>query len=155
MGSWNRSGQRTTKKFHFISAEGAANIEAAEEWKSKLQNVMSEYPPENQFSADETGLFIDGYPENAWFRMGENVKADNFPKKDEVYFCAVVFVTGEKLKPVVIGNSIRPRVFRGQHVDIKHLPVTWCSNRKVWIATAVFEEQLTDLNQMIKKIGKS
>jgi hypothetical protein len=32
-------------------------MEAAEDWKSKLQQVLSEYPPENQFNADETGLF--------------------------------------------------------------------------------------------------
>jgi hypothetical protein len=32
-------------------------LEAAEGWKSKLNQVVSEYPPGNQFDADETGMF--------------------------------------------------------------------------------------------------
>jgi hypothetical protein len=33
------------------------DLEAAEDWKSKLNQVVSEYPPENLFNAYETGLF--------------------------------------------------------------------------------------------------
>jgi hypothetical protein len=33
------------------------HMEAVEAWKSKLQQVFSEYPPEDKFNADKTGLF--------------------------------------------------------------------------------------------------
>jgi hypothetical protein len=62
-------------------------MEAAEEWKSKLQNLLNKYPPENQFSADVIGLFYGQMP-----RKGKNVKAGDFPKKDLVHFCAVVLL---------------------------------------------------------------
>jgi hypothetical protein len=44
--------------FRFLSGESAAvDMEAVQDWKSKLQQVLSDYPPEDQFNADETGLF--------------------------------------------------------------------------------------------------
>jgi hypothetical protein len=49
--------------FRSLSGESAGvDLEAAEDWKSNLDQVVSEYPPENQFNADETGLFCRQMP---------------------------------------------------------------------------------------------
>ena len=39
--------------FHILSGEPAVDTQTKEEWKSKLQKVMSKYPPLNQFMADK------------------------------------------------------------------------------------------------------
>ena len=39
--------------FHVLSGESAVDMQTDEGWKSKLQKVMSEYPPLNQFMADK------------------------------------------------------------------------------------------------------
>jgi hypothetical protein len=44
--------------FRLLSGESAAvNTEAAEGWKSKLQQVLAEHVPEERFSEDEIELF--------------------------------------------------------------------------------------------------
>jgi hypothetical protein len=58
-----RFGTRQNVNFRFISGEAAAvDMEAAEEWKSKLQHLLNKYRPENQFNADETGLLYRQMP---------------------------------------------------------------------------------------------
>jgi hypothetical protein len=57
-------------------------LEAAEGWKTKLNQVVSEYPPENQFNADETRLLYRQMPRKSLVSKGKNVKAENFPRKD-------------------------------------------------------------------------
>jgi hypothetical protein len=66
-----------------------------------------------------------------------------------VLFCCSA--TGEKLKPLVIGNGARPRVFKEQCIDTKHLPINWNFNKKAWMTQAIFEEWLTDLNRYDQK----
>ena len=58
--------------------------------------------------------------------------------------------TGEKLKPLVIGNAARPRAFKQNSVTPDNLPVTWKHNKKVWMTTAVFEDWLNQLNETMK-----
>ena len=59
--------------------------------------------------------------------------------------------TGEKLKPLVIGNAARTRAFKQNSVTSDNLPVTWKHNKKAWITTAVFEDWLNQLNGTMKK----
>jgi hypothetical protein len=44
----------------------------------------------------------------------------------------------------VSGNVARPRVFKEQCTDTKHLPVIWRFNKKAWMTQEIFEEWLTD-----------
>jgi hypothetical protein len=62
------------------------DLKAAEHLKSKLNQVVSEYPPENQFNADKTGLFYTQMPRKSLVQKGENVKVENFARKDCVLF---------------------------------------------------------------------
>jgi hypothetical protein len=82
MGVWNRSGQIN---FHFLSDEEAAvNMEAAKEWKPKLQNMSSEYPLEHGLSNCDTRT-TTGTPNIVyWYTAlikNRNIKKDNNLKK--------------------------------------------------------------------------
>jgi hypothetical protein len=125
-------------------------MEAVEDWKSKLQQVLSEYPPEDKFNADETGLFYRQMPRKSLIQKGEKFKGRKlFKERLSVLFCCIA--TGKKLKPLVTGNAARPQVFKEQCIDTKHLTVNWRFNKKAWMTQTIFEEWLTDLNCMIKK----
>jgi hypothetical protein len=53
--NWNCSGQGPTKfSDSFLVKEQQCTWK---QWKSKLQNELREYPPDNQSNARETGLF--------------------------------------------------------------------------------------------------
>jgi hypothetical protein len=66
-----------------------------------------------------------------------------------VLFCCSA--TGEKLKPLVIGNVTWPRVIKEQCIDTKYLSVNWRFNKKAWMTQAIFEEWITDFNRLMKK----
>jgi hypothetical protein len=104
--------------FRFLSGESAAvDMEAIEDWKSKLQQVLSEYPPEDQFNADETGLFYRKMPRKNLIQNGEKCNGAKLSKERlSILFCCA---TGEKLKPLVIGecctaSSIQTTMYRYQ-----------------------------------------
>jgi hypothetical protein len=68
--------------FRFLSGESAAvDMETVEDWKSKLQQVLSEYPPEDQFNADETGLFCRQMPRKSLIKKGEKYKGGKLSKE--------------------------------------------------------------------------
>ena len=50
---------------------------------------------------------------------------------------------GEKLKPLLIGKSLKPRCFKG--IDKAALPVTYRANRKAWMTSVRFKEWLNKL----------
>jgi hypothetical protein len=53
-----------------LSGESAA----VGDWKSKLHQVMNEYPPSNKFNADDTGLFYQQIPRKILIQKGEICK---------------------------------------------------------------------------------
>jgi hypothetical protein len=89
-------------------------------------------------------------PRKSLIQNGEKCKGGKLSKERlSVLFCCSA--TGEKLKPLFIGNAARPRAFKEQRIDTKHLPVDWLSNKKAWMAQEIFEEWLEDLNHMMRK----
>ncbi|GFW20781.1 tigger transposable element-derived protein 6 [Trichonephila clavipes] len=53
----------------------------------------------------------------------------------------------EKITPLVIGKSAKPRCFKG----INSFPTKYRSNKKAWMTTELFNEWLVSLNSDIKK----
>jgi hypothetical protein len=101
----------------FLSGESAAaSMAAVEDSKLKLHQVINEYPPLNQFNADETQLFYRQMPRKSLIQKGGKCEGGELSKER---LCALFCrsVTGEKLKPLVIGNAARPRAFKEQRID--------------------------------------
>jgi hypothetical protein len=98
--------------FQFLSDELAAvDMAAVEDWKSKVHQVINECPPLNQFNADETGLFYRQIPRKNFIQKGEECNGGKLSKErlSVLFRCSA---TGEKLKPLVVGNAASPRVFK-------------------------------------------
>ncbi|GFV98326.1 tigger transposable element-derived protein 6 [Trichonephila clavipes] len=53
----------------------------------------------------------------------------------------------EKITPLVIGKSAKPRCFKG----INSFPTKYCSNKKAWMTTELFNEWLVALNLDMKR----
>jgi hypothetical protein len=51
-------------------------MEAVEDWKSKLQQVLSDYPPEDLFNADKRELFYRQMPRKSLIQKGEKCKGE-------------------------------------------------------------------------------
>jgi hypothetical protein len=48
-----------------------------------------------------------------------------------------------------LGRAARPRCFK--NIDLKKLPVQWCSNKTAWMTAKFFTDWLADVNRMMKK----
>ena len=59
---------------------------------------------------------------------------------------------GDKLKPLVIEKSLKPRCFRG--IDKAALPITYRTNKKAWMTSSLFKEWLERLNSKMHLQGR-
>ena len=56
---------------------------------------------------------------------------------------------GEKLKPLVIGQSRKPRCFR--NIDQHILPVIYRNNKKAWMTSKIYEDYLQTLDNKMRR----
>ena len=107
-----------------------------------MVELLSQYRPEDVYNADETGLF---------FRLTPNqtlsTKAVKGKKKDKnqitVLLCTNATGT-DKLKPLVIGKSAKPRCFK--NISKENLATKYEANKKAWMKSDIFEHWVKSLN---------
>jgi transposase len=123
---------------------GEVNVQDVEDWKKKLCNLCSDYEPRNIFNMDETGLFFRGMNRQTFGFEGEECQGGKF-SKERITIGLCASMTGEKVKPIVIGKCIKPRCFKG--LDSKTLPVHYYANKKAWMTAGIMESWLKCLDK--------
>ncbi|XP_045178721.2 tigger transposable element-derived protein 4-like [Mercenaria mercenaria] len=127
---------------------GDVNKDTVTDWKSKLPTVCDGYDPKDIFNMDETGLFFrDTTRKSYHFKDSELVGGKRSKERITVSLCASM--TGEKLKPLVIGKAARPRCF--SKIDPEKLPVTYRNNKKAWMTGELMTEWLRTVDKQMKK----
>ena len=112
-----------------------------------IPNLCNGYKAEDIFNADETGLFYRAMPDKTLANKSDSCKGGKLAKERlTVLLCASS--RGEKLKPLVIGKSAKPRCFK--NANIKEFPILWRSNRKAWMVMDLFSEWLTIIKRKFK-----
>ena len=114
------------------------------EWKSKIHTICQGYEASNIFNADETGIFWRQLPAGSLVQKTDKCKGGKF-SKDRITVLLCCSFQGEKLKPLVIGKSQRPRAFK--QINLASFIVTWKFNTKAWMTRVIFAEWLSDLNK--------
>ena len=131
-----------------ISGESAdVDLDVVEDFKKRLPDFISHFKPEDVFNCDETGLFYRALPDKTLERNRQDVKGGKLCKERLTVLLACSSV-GEKLKPLIIGKSAKPRALKG--IDTNQLGVSWRSNSKAWMNSKVFSDWLQDLNRRMK-----
>lgn len=120
------------------------DLSPAEEWKAKLSDLLKKYRPEDHFNANETGLLYRQTSKQSYDQKGEYCK-----ERLSVLFCCSA--TGEKLRPLVIGNTRYPRAFRSASIDVDNLPVEWRFNEKTCMTSTIFNDWLLCLNCLMQR----
>lgn len=141
---------RNNITFKTLCGESAdVDFQAAEDWKRKVPDLVKAYALENVFNADETAFFYKQIPRKSYVQKGDPCKGGKLAKERlSVLFCCSA--TGEKLKPLIIGNAACPRVFKKNKINVDYLPATWRSNKKAWMTSKIFEDWLLSLNRRMK-----
>ena len=90
----------------------SVDTEVIKNWNNKLKSICDGYDLKNISNCDETGLFFKKQTDRTLAISNEEVKGGKKSKlRLTVLFC--VSMEGEKLDPIVIGKSARPRCFKG------------------------------------------
>jgi DDE superfamily endonuclease len=113
----------------------------------KLQTFLSDYPLEDIYNIDETGLF--------WkLLLDRTLASEQLPggklrkERISVVFCCNASRT-HKLDPWFIHKRYRPRCFGYKGIKIHTLPLEWRANKKAWIINKIFKEFLLHFNREI------
>lgn len=86
---------------------------------------------------------------STYFQKGETC-AGGKKSKERITVGLCSSVTGEKLPPIIIGKSKKPRCFGS--ITPEKLPIKYYNNKKAWMTTGVMEDWLRWLD---RKMGQS
>ena len=131
-----------------ISGErGSVDLLDVDVWVSTLPDLLHNYPVQNIFNMDETGLLFRALPDKTLAVRGSDC-AGGKKSKERLTVSLCVNALGEFETPLVIGRAATPRCFRGMGPHL--LPVTWKANRKAWMTGDIFREWLRKFNAKMK-----
>lgn len=136
----DRFKQRHSINFGKVSGEAkSVSVELTEEWvKEKWPKIREGYADSEIYNADETGIFFKLLPDKTLKFKGEKCTGGKLAKdRLTVLLCANMNGT-DKRKPLVIGKSQKPRCFK----NVKTLPVQYHANKKSWMTSSIFEEEI-------------
>lgn len=107
---------------------------------TEVQAHLAQYPPEDQYNCDETGLFWKAIPERSLSRV---LIAGTKKEKSRISLHFCVNATGtHKVKPRIIGRAKEPRCFRAAGIKMERLDCVYRANRKSWMTAVVIKEWL-------------
>lgn len=134
-----------------VSGEAAAvNGQIVEGWmKKEWPKVCEKYPVNDIYNADETGLFYKMCPSSTLKFKNEKCVGGKLSKQRvTVLVCANMSGT-EKRQLLVIGKSRSPRCFK----NVTALPVKYANNRRAWMTSSIFEEELRSWDRELQRDG--
>ena len=106
------------------------DLTVVESWISRLKTIVNEYAADDIFNADETGLFFKCLPNKTLHPVGEKcLNGERSKERLSLLFCCSM--TGEKLQPLVIGKSAKPRCFNG--LNAVNFGSYYRNNQNAWI----------------------
>ena len=110
--------------------------------ETTLPTVLSRYPLENIFNADEFGLFYQCLPNKTLHLKGEKCSGGKH-SKIRLTGLAAGNAYRERLPMFVIGNANKSRCFKG----VRNLPCRYRAQRKSWMTAELFEEWVRELDR--------
>ena len=130
--------------FKNISGESkAVTEEMTAPWTTMttLPTILSRYPLENIFNADEFGLLYQCLPNKTLHLKGEKCSGGKH-SKIHLTGLAAGNAYGERLPMFVIGKANKPRCFKG----VRNLPCRYRAQHKTWMTVELFEEWVRELD---------
>ena len=134
-----------------LSGESASvNEKTVEQWKEDLSSVIEGYKPKDIFNCDETGLFFKMMPNKTLAFKGEPCHGGKLSKERITVLLCCNSDGSEKLTPLVIGKSKKPRCFK----NVKRLPCEYFNNTAAWMTSEIFLNFLHKFDKKMEKEGR-
>ncbi|CAF1597859.1 unnamed protein product [Rotaria magnacalcarata] len=127
----------------------SVDITIVDDWVQRIPKIIDDYDPKDIFNCDETGLFFKFMPDKSLTLNRDQCKGGKKSKERYTILFCVNSTGEEKLKPLVIAKSLKPRCFK--NLNVSKLPINWRANKTAWLNVKLFSEWLSDLNVSMKK----
>lgn len=111
-----------------------------------MSELLEGYKPCDIFNVDETALFYKCMPDKTLTFKNEKCNGGKHSKERLTLLLAVNMTGTDKLKPLIIGKSKKPRCFAG----VKSFPVDYTANKKAWMTSELFAEWLLRIDKQMK-----
>jgi DDE superfamily endonuclease/Tc5 transposase DNA-binding domain/CENP-B N-terminal DNA-binding domain len=129
-------------QFRIYGESESIPIENLPEQRQQLVELLSQYRPEDVYNADETGLFFQMIPNQTLATKPVKGKKKD---KERITILLCTNATGtDKLKPLVIGKSAKPRCFK--NIQKENLGTKYEANKKAWMTGEIFGHWIKSLN---------
>ena len=136
---------------HIISGESAGvDRGLIDTGRQEALRKMQNYSKRNIFNIDETGLFFRMLPDRSLTTAEYTKGTKKIKERITVALCANADGT-EKIKPLVIGKSLKPRCFKNFVVE---LYVDYKANKKSWMNSLIFRDYLKSLNRKMRRANR-
>jgi hypothetical protein len=119
-------------------------------WTVQVRHLLSTYELKDIFNCDETGLFWRASPRKTLTVSTEQSNGHKIAK-ERLTILLTVSALGEKLTPLVIGKSKKPRGFPKNGAP---RGIIWRNNKKAWMQSELFCEYLRNLNDKMECEGR-
>jgi hypothetical protein len=137
--------QRHSIGSYLISGSSSdADSKALEKWIRNIFPLISKsFDSKNIYNMDETALFWKALPHRSFHTKGGRKKGVK-EGKDRITIALTVSMSGEKMKPVVIGRSSHPASFK---LHVIQFPFKYYFSKNAWMTNSIFLQYLKTLDQ--------
>lgn len=108
------------------------------------------YSDSEIYNADETGVFYNVTPDKTVKLKTENCASGKHVKHRLTVLVCANMSGSDKRKLVVIGKSAKPTSFK----NVRSLPVTYSANRKAWMTSEIFQNELRKWDEVLHRENK-
>lgn len=124
----------------------SSDTEAAEQFKLQIPNILHDYTNSQIYNFDETRFFFKMMPSKSYARCGRQRRGVT-RYKDAVSVCFFVSMSGDQLRPIIIGHHENPRLMKKYTRQVESLPVDYYSTPSSFMTRELFETILSKWNQ--------
>ena len=121
--------------------------EVVRRWKDDIPKIVDNFKISDTYNCDETRLFFNLLPERTLAVKGDPCHGGKRSKERLTVLLTTNADGTDKLTPLVIGKSAKPRCLKG----VKSLPVQYEANKKAWMTGAIFTNYLEKLNARMRR----
>ena len=149
----NRWKKRYGLTFTKLQGEAAEADEAsADDWrKEHIPALLQTHSHDDIFNADETGFYYRALPDSTYILQKEKSTARGVKvAKDRITILVCCSMTGEKVRPLVIGKYANPRCLK----NITDLPVMYKHSSNAWMTKTIWSDWLNDWDKKLRRQGR-
>ena len=123
-----------------ISGESkSVNIQVVEDWKAQIPDIIGGYSAKDIFNCDESGLFYKTTSQKSLV-MPNDGRHGGKKYKERVTMLLACSMSGEKVKPLIVGKTANPRALKGANKE--KMPVAYAAQSNAWMDGELFEHWL-------------